>query len=212
MLKAYATYYKNKGWSEKKVVRITGGEPLLDNERLTEVLKYAKSMDYEKIVLCTNGVLLKECYEREPDVWDSVRNIILLKISLDSMIENVFQTITGTNCLENVLQNIEFAKRKGFRIELNFVATKLNVGEIESIYNYALKNGLVGLKVLTINDFGGIVEVEDVENELNELITKMREKNYSETGLYVHNNKGIHMKRFTHDGCTLTIVDHLNIV
>ena len=38
----------------------------------------------------------------------------------------------------------------------------------------------------------------------------MRKKNYVETGLYVHNNKGIHMKRFIHDGCTLTIVDHMN--
>ena len=68
----------------------------------------------------------------------------------------------------------------------------------------------VGLKVLTINDFGGRVSVDDVETELNELIESMRKKNYAETGLYVHNNKGIHMKRFIHDGCTLTIVDHMN--
>lgn len=39
----------------------------------------------------------------------------------------------------------------------------------------------------------------------------MRKKHYVETGLYVHNNKGIHMKRFIHDGCTLTIVDHMNM-
>ena len=69
---------------------------------------------------------------------------------------------------------------------------------------------LVGLKVLTINDFGGRVSVDDVETELDELIESMRKKNYAETGLYVHNNKGIHMKRFIHDGCTLTIVDHMN--
>lgn len=51
---------------------------------------------------------------------------------------------------------------------------------------------------------------DDVEKELNALIETLRKKNYVETGLYVHNNKGIHMKRFIYDGCTLTIVDHMN--
>lgn len=90
------------------------------------------------------------------------------------------------------------------------MATKDNVREIETIYDYAYRIGLVGLKVLTINDFGGRIDSEDVEEELNFLIKRMREKHYVETGLYVHNNKGIHMKRFIHDGCTLTIVDHMN--
>ena len=93
---------------------------------------------------------------------------------------------------------------------MNLVATKENVQEIESIYDYARRHKLVGLKVLTINDFGGRITPDDVESELNELIEKMRKQNYVETGLYVHNNKGIHMKRFIHDGCTLTIVDHQN--
>lgn len=35
LLTAYANYYRKKGWIEKKVVRITGGEPLLDSRRLS---------------------------------------------------------------------------------------------------------------------------------------------------------------------------------
>ena len=69
---------------------------------------------------------------------------------------------------------------------------------------------LVGLKVLTVNDFGGRIESDDVEKELSNLISSLRNDNFVETGLYVHNNKGIYMKRFIKDGCTLTIVDHMN--
>lgn len=69
---------------------------------------------------------------------------------------------------------------------------------------------MVGLKVLTVNDFGDRVPADNVEKELNTLIEALRKKNYIETGLYVHNNKGIYMKRFIYDGCTLTIVDHMN--
>ena len=210
LLTAYADYYKKKRWFEKKVVRITGGEPLLYSERLIEVLKHAKSERYEKIILCTNAVCLQECYENNKEIWESVKDILLLKISLDSLKKRVFENITKTDLLEVVMNNIEFAKNKGFNIELNFVATKDNVNEIEDVYNYAYNMGLIGLKVLTINDFGGRIEQEDVEEDLNKLIEKIRKKHYIETGLYVHNNKGIHMKRFIHDGCTLTIVDHLN--
>ena len=109
------------------------------------------------------------------------------------------------------MKNIAFVKSKGFKIELNLVATKDNVQEIEEVYDYAYQMKLVGLKVLTINDFGGRITPDDVETELNALMERMRRKNYVETGLYVHNNKGIHMKRFIHDGCTLTIVDHMNM-
>ena len=210
LLTAYANYYKEKRWTEKKVVRITGGEPLLDFERLSETLHHAKLESYEKVVLCTNGLLLKQCYENNSIVWEEIKDVLLLKISLDTLKPQVFKDLTGVDELRTVLENISFMKLKGFKIELNFVATKKNVGEIESVYNYAHSKRLVGLKVLTVNDFGGIVSADNVEKELNLLIETLRKKNYIETGLYVHNNKGIHMKRFIYDGCTLTIVDHMN--
>ena len=210
LLTAYADYYKQNHWVEKKVVRITGGEPLLYPDRLMEILSHAKSENFEKIILCTNGTKLKECFNNYSETWDSIKDVLLLKISLDSMKEEIFNQLTGTNMLYTVISNIEFAASHGFKVELNLVATKENVQEIESIYDYARRHKLVGLKVLTINDFGGRITPDDVESELNELIEKMRKQNYVETGLYVHNNKGIHMKRFIHDGCTLTIVDHQN--
>lgn len=126
--------------------------------------------------MCTNGLLLKECYEIAPEVWESIKNILLLKISLDTMNAATFKEMTGTDELQRVLDSIAFAKNKGFKVELNFVATKQNVKEIEIIYDYVHRMKLVGLKVLTINDFGGRVSVDDVETELNELIESMRKK------------------------------------
>lgn len=210
LLTAYSNYYKEKKWTEKKIVRITGGEPLLDSQRLLCLLQHAKNEGYEKIVLCTNGILLQECYEDNSEIWESVKSILLLKISLDSLRSDVFKEITRSKDLNIVINNILFAKRKNFKIELNFVATKLNVSEIRDVYDFAHELNLVGLKVLTVNDFGGRIESDDVEKELSNLISSLRNDNFVETGLYVHNNKGIYMKRFIKDGCTLTIVDHMN--
>ena len=211
LLTAYANYYREKKWVEKKVVRITGGEPLLYSERLFETICHAKLEGYEKIILCTNGLLLRQRYEDNPSVWESVKNVLLLKISLDTLKSDVLKEITKTDVmLQDVLDNIVFMRCKGFKIELNFVAMKKNINEIENVYNYARREKLIGVKVLTVNDFGGRITPDDVEKELSMLIESLRKKNYVETGLYVHNNKGIHMKRFTYDGCNLTIVDHMN--
>lgn len=209
-LKAYVDYCKRRKWKEKKVLRITGGEPLLSAERLHTILKYAYTIGFEKIVLCTNGVEFEKCYEMSRGVWEQVKDIVLLKISLDTLNKDTFCEMTGSNYRDKVIQNIQFARSKGFKIELNMVATKKNVSEIYDVYEFAKKTGLLGVKVLTINDFGGKVETENVEEELNELIEKLRRKKYKEISLYVHNNKGICMKRFIHNKCTLTIVDHMN--
>ena len=99
LLSAYANYYKEKKWTEKKVVRITGGEPLLDFGRLSDTLLHAKAENYEKIVLCTNGLLLKHCYELNPSIWEMVKDILLLKISLDTLKPMTFKEITGLDAL-----------------------------------------------------------------------------------------------------------------
>lgn len=68
------------------------------------------------------------------------------------------------------MENIKFAKDRGFKIELNLVATKLNVGEIEDVFDYVQRMKLVGVKVLTVNDFGDRIKPDNVEQELNALI------------------------------------------
>lgn len=213
------------------ILRITGGEPLYNKANCSKtavILRAAK--DYEKIVLCTNGIFLKEAYMSDPTTWDEIRSKLLLKISLDTLDQNCFCKITGTeqsgeSLFKTIIENIEFANDKGFKIELNVVATKVNLHEandIIKIFDFAKKHGLVGVKILTVNDFGGNVDIEQSEDEkryiskiLNDVIKEMQEREYEEVALYLNDNKGIQMKRFiavsnNDEKCTLTIVDHNN--
>lgn len=211
------------------VLRITGGEPLIDEEnrkKVKYILEFAK--DYKKIVFCTNGIFWDEAYKAFPKTWDSVKSSLLLKISLDTLNIERFRTITRTGekaeeLHKKLLGNIKLAKSKGFKIELNLVATKENLQRPEDvieIFEYAQDLGLVGLKILTVNDFGGNVEVEQSDNEknhitniLNEVINIMRKREYEEKDVYLNDDKGIQMHRFIaitgkDTKCTLTIVDH----
>ena len=123
---------------DNAILRITGGEPLYDEEtrsKTVAILDAAK--DYKKIVLCTNGIFLKEAYEANSEEWEAVRSKLLLKISLDTLNPEYFRKISqrkdAKELLASVIENINFAHGKGFNIELNVVATKENVHEANDI-------------------------------------------------------------------------------
>lgn len=203
------------------VIRITGGEPLLNSavrKRTNIALKAA--VNYNKIVLCTNAIHLKEAYEEDKRIWEAIKSKLLLKISLDTLDPEKFSEIIGETkySLETIKRNIQFAKSKGFKIELNFVAQERNVDEVLQVFEFAKSLELIGVKVLTINDFGGIVEVDDselryVESTLENIVRQLRQSKLEEIEAPLNDGVGIRMKRFlaptlSNNICTLTIVDH----
>lgn len=198
---------------ERLVLRITGGEPMLEKEKLCKILEHARELKFQKIVLCTNGILLKEVFEEQFSIWESIKDILLLKISLDTLNQDHFRKITKTNAkiLEKIIENIHYANKRGFKIELNTVSTSINVNDIIEIYEFARAIGIIGVKVLTVNDFGDRIIPDDTSEELFKLSKEMKDRGYSEKEAYLNDNKGIQMKKyFDEKGCTLTIVDHNN--
>lgn len=204
-----------------KVVRLTGGEPLLSNvmrKRTAKIIRAA--VDYDKIIVCTNGVCLKDAYLESKKLWEKLKAKLLFKVSLDTLVPETFQHITGCDkdIFSKIIEGIRFIRSKGFRIELNVVATQENVSEIPSLFDFARREGLIGIKVLTINDFGGRVIITDSErkfvvNTLNKLMEKMRKEGLEEHDASLHDGAGIIMKRYyakskDNTDCTLTIVDH----
>ncbi len=95
--------------SDKSVIRITGGEPFYKEaeDRTIEILKCAANNNYDKIVLCTNGVRFSEVYTKNSVIFDEIKEQLLLKISLDSVDEKAFNDITQTeNKYKLVMSNI----------------------------------------------------------------------------------------------------------
>ena len=102
-----------------------------------------------------------------------------------------------------------------------------DLDEVLELFEFAIQNHLVGIKILTVNDFGGNVAFEQtveeqtkISQKLEELIKKLKLKGYEEREVFLNDNKGIKMRRFVchyvdvgneqDRECTLTIVDHHN--
>lgn len=97
-------------------VRFSGGEPLL-YPRLIELIRFAKEeCNIEDIGIITNGILLYELAYQLRDAGVSSVNI-----SLDSLKEYKYKSITNGGTLKNVLKSIELCTKLGFDIKINCV-------------------------------------------------------------------------------------------
>lgn len=98
-------------------IRVTGGEPLVRRGAVDFCRMLAEIPGVEELCLTTNGSLLAEqaAALREAGVTH-------LNISLDTLKEERFRTITRLGALSDVLWGIEAAERAGFeKIKLNCV-------------------------------------------------------------------------------------------
>lgn len=98
-------------------IRLTGGEPLI-KKNFAEILKHISQMGVQ-IAITTNGILLDK-------YWDELKaaKVETLNISLDTLDQEKFKTITRRDYFERVWKNIWTAIDKGFKVKLNVVMIK----------------------------------------------------------------------------------------
>lgn len=174
------------------VVRLTGGEPLLNPQKVYDILKKCKQGRFKKVILNTNGYYIRENIE-----WlKKFKENILLKISLDSLSEDMFNTITNTkDKFIKVQEGLMLSKSIGMKIEINSVVTKINYGDILEIIKFA-KMQHMNVKLFGINDFGGAVSYNNLHQDLTELVDllSLEYKRCEEEGL--PGNRGIKMLKY----------------
>lgn len=97
-------------------VRFTGGEPLLYPD-LLELIRFTREeCNIEDIGLTTNGIMLYEMADRLKAV-----GLNKVNISLDSLKEYKYKSITRGGLLKNVLKSIELCLKLKFDVKINFV-------------------------------------------------------------------------------------------
>jgi GTP 3',8-cyclase len=100
-------------------IRITGGEPLV-RSGIVDFLKEISSIpQLRQLVLTTNGSLLVQLAAQLKDA-----GVQRLNISLDSLCEDKFASITRCGDLQTVLRGIQAAEEVGFPIKINVVAMR----------------------------------------------------------------------------------------
>lgn len=123
-----------------KRFRLTGGEPLLRKGLADLAAEINRQPGVEDISLTTNGTQLdKHAFALRQ------AGVRRLNISLDSLRRDCVTSITGTDCLPQVLDGIKAAKDAGFeRIKINMVPLKgVNDMDLDDMVAFCIEHGFI---------------------------------------------------------------------
>ncbi len=127
-------FYKNFGI---KKIRFTGGEPLLreDFEKLIENIR--KIIPLVNLNITTNGILLKE------KAKFLKKHKVKINVSLDTLDEDKFKKITGSDNFKNVINSIDYSLSLQIPLKINTVVLKgINDSEIIDLVDFSKKRKL----------------------------------------------------------------------
>lgn len=120
-------------------IRFTGGEPLIRKGIVDLIQKVSSLKEIKEITMTTNGTLIKDNIEALRDA-----GLNRLNISLDTLNEKKYKSITRGGDLLRVLEGIEEVKRVGLTpIKINTVLIGgFNDDEIEDFVNWTIDDDI----------------------------------------------------------------------
>jgi len=98
-------------------IRLTGGEPLVRKD-FAAILQDLSTLPID-LTLTTNAVLVDRYIEQLKSC-----GVKSLNVSLDTLQEDKFLTITKRDAFQKTLQNIQLLIQEGFQLKLNVVLMK----------------------------------------------------------------------------------------
>lgn len=186
-----------------KQVRLTGGEPFLEPQRIRRFLDTCGD-SFERLVLNTNGSLLRENFE-----WlENYKKQIVLKISIDTLDEEHFNRITKQKKFKMVLENLLSAITYGFNIELNTVLCDQTLEEICNLIEFSVSKQ-INLKLLTYSTFYGNVAYEAMNIDMHELVDYLSYRSSYTSNDRLVGERGTAMLVYHIDKSKITIFDSL---
>ena len=151
-----------------KKIRVTGGEPLVRKGCIDFIDKIGKINGIEQVCLTTNGFYINMHKQELKNI-----KLDLLNISLDSLDQNKFKTITRIGDIKEVLQGIDVAREIGIKnIKINAVLMKgINDNEIRDFAEFG-KEKNVKVRFIEIMPFSVCNSFEKYGISADEIIKK----------------------------------------
>lgn len=116
-----------------KKIRLTGGEPLVRKDVAALISAIKTISGIQEVSITTNGICLSQHAQNL-----KAAGVSRINISIDSLIPERYEQITGGGDLNLVLSGIHKAVECGFRVKLNTVLLKqVNEDELMSFVKFA---------------------------------------------------------------------------
>lgn len=140
----------------KPVIILTGGEPMLRDD-IYRIARYGADRGL-RMVMATCGILLND---------DNCKKLISagiqrLSLSLDGASAKTHDGLRQVNgSFDAVLRAMELCRKNGLAFQVNTTVTKLNVHELQAIFDRAIQEGAVSFHPFLLVPTGRGKEMED---------------------------------------------------
>ena len=168
--------------------KITGGEPLLEKERLSSVLEFLSKTN-SIVSINTNGVELKNNVD-----FLLAKNVAYVKVSLDTLNPSKYIKICGADYLHKTIEGIKTAIAKGLKTRINMVVIKDNYNEVTAMIKFCQSVG-ADLKLLDLNYYEDVGKKYWLDNyqPLTELTKELSAKSSIRPVVFSKGGYGIPM-------------------
>ena len=178
-----------------KSIKFTGGEPLLRRGLLDIVRSVPPGIESS---MTTNGTLLAKLAAPLKEA-----GLARVNVSLDSLSPERYKSITGKDCLDDVLAGIDTAIEVGLTpVKLNMVLLEgINEDELDDFMAFVRGKRDLILQVIELMEFNECkfhADVDSVEQELDERATRIVTRR-------MH-----HRKKYCLDGAEVEVVRPLH--
>jgi len=189
-----------------RVVRLTGGEPLLEPTRTRELLVHAVQLAFPKIILNTNGV----CLRKELSWLRDLGRRFECKVSLDTLVPSEYERLTGRNLCAEVMRGVQTAIEGGLCVTINIMYTRHNASSVLDVLHFCEELGC-DAKIFDVYDFGGVFPErwEDSYANLDPFLHLLEKKYQKSDPERLPGGRGIEMTSFKiGESNRLLVVNH----
>ena len=184
------------------MVRITGGEPFIEPERVRLFLAQCGD-SFDRLVINTNGSLVG----KHLDWLEKYKGRFVLKFSLDSLSPECFCRMSKSNAYSVVIDNLITTIEHGFNIEVNCVILHQSFEDLREIVNFVIAHN-IHCKFLTVSAFHGTVDECSSRSVLLKLIQYLRELSAAVSETRLVGGRGGTMLLYTIENSNISIFDH----
>lgn len=147
-------------WEKKGDVAITGGEPLL-KEEMFPLIHYLESADeISSLDILSNGTLINDKNLAQIQELTKLRCV---QLSLEGAFPESNDAIRGKGTFKKVIKAIRSLRGGGISVNIMFTLQRRNVGDIPSLIDLAVAEGI---SVLTVERFVPTGSGTKIRNEL----------------------------------------------
>ena len=170
-------------------IRLTGGEPLLRKD-FSEICSKLSQLNID-LSITTNGILVDRYLEVLKDT-----NILNINLSLDTLIESKFNSITLRDQFDKVFSNLNLLIGNGFKVKINVVLIRgFNDNEIINFIKLA-EFSPISIRFIEFMPFAGNEWDKSKMISEREILDQVNDNFLSENVLKLNDEKNFTARKF----------------